>query len=139
MAGEQLRVIEGSEQGKRLSVDADLLIGRSAPEDEGRLGGDPEISRVHARIIRGGDGQLMVEDLGSANGTFVNRERIDAPRTLGAGDLVRVGKTLLQVTDSTGAVPEKTQPATVRPAEPATPHAAEPAEELVVTAGTGTG
>src|SRR5437660_12213633 len=82
MAGEQLRVIEGSEQDKRLSVDADLLIGRTAPEDEGRLGGDPEISRVHARISRGGDGQLMVEDLGSANGTFVNRERLDAPRTL---------------------------------------------------------
>ena len=48
MAGEQLRVTEGKEQGKLLGIDADLLIGRLAPEDEGRLGGDPEISRRHA-------------------------------------------------------------------------------------------
>ena len=82
MAGEQLRVTEGKERGTRLSVDADLLIGRVAPEDEGRLGDDPEISRRHAYVSRGADGQLTIEDLGSANGTFVNDERIDAPRTL---------------------------------------------------------
>ncbi len=33
MAGEQLRVTEGKERGKRLSVDADLLIGGVAPDD----------------------------------------------------------------------------------------------------------
>ena len=98
MAGEQLRVTEGKEQGKLVGIDADLLIGRLAPEDEGRLGGDPEISRRHARIARGADGQLAIEDLGSANGTFVNGTRIDAPRTLVAGDQVRVGKTVLEVT-----------------------------------------
>ncbi len=103
MAGEQLRVSEGKEQGRLLGIDADLLIGRLAPEDEGRLGGDPEISRRHARVARGADGQLAIEDLGSANGTFVNGTRIDAPRTLVAGDRVRVGKTVLEVTAAHGA------------------------------------
>ncbi len=103
MAGEQLRVTEGNERGKRLSVDADLLIGRVAPEDEGRLGEDPEISRRHAHVSRGADGQLTIEDLGSANGTFVNDERIDVPRTLAVGDVVKMGRTVLEVTDGSVA------------------------------------
>ncbi len=120
MAGEQLRVIEGKERGKRLSVDADLLIGRVAPEEEGRLGDDPEISRRHAHVSRGADGQLTIEDLGSANGTFVNDERIDAPRVLDLGDVVRVGKTVLEVTDRSGAVPEESRgPTAARAEEPA--------------------
>src|SRR5947208_3411160 len=114
MAGAQLQVMEGTELGKLLSIDADLLIGRLAPEDEGRLGGDPEISRRHARVSRGADGQLAIEDLGSANGTFVNDERIDAPRPLVAGDRIRVGRTVLEVTGVPGA----------RPSEPAAPPAA---------------
>jgi pSer/pThr/pTyr-binding forkhead associated (FHA) protein/tRNA A-37 threonylcarbamoyl transferase component Bud32 len=139
MAGEQLRVTEGKERGKRLSVDADLLIGRGAPEDDGRLGDDPEISRRHARVSRGADGQLTIEDLGSANGTFVNDERIDAPRTLDLSDVVRVGKTVLQVTDHSGAVPEKSRPLTRAPAGEPRSVTAEAADELVVTAGTAPG
>src|SRR5690349_23834682 len=105
MAVDQVRVTEGKQQGMILSVDVDLLIGRHAPEDEGRLGGDPEISRRHARVSRGADGQLAIEDLGSANGTFVNDQRIDAPRSLVAGDRVRVGRTVLEVTGVPGARP----------------------------------
>ena len=133
MVGDQVRVTEGKEQGKILSVDVDLLIGRHAPEDEGRLGGDPEISRHHARVSRGADGRLAIEDLGSANGTYVNGERIDAPQTLEHGDLIRVGKTVLEVTDGSG-VPAA-EPA---PSEP--PGAAVAAGGvLVVTAGNAIG
>src|SRR3954470_11799410 len=116
MAGEQLRVTEGNASGARLSVDADLFIGREAPNDEGKLGGDREISRRHARVSRGAEGILTIEDLKSANGTFVNGERIDGPRTLDVGDVVKMGQTVLQVTDASGAVPVA-------------------AEELVVTTG----
>jgi len=130
MAGEQLQVTEGKERGKRLAVDAELLIGRAAPEEDGKLGEDPEISRRHARVARAADGMLAVEDLGSANGTFVNGERIAAPRTLAPGDVVRVGKTVLQVTDVTSS-------ATHRVPQP--PGPAEAAEELLVTAGTAPG
>src|SRR5947209_4213828 len=120
MVGEQLRVIEGNERGKRLAIDGEMLIGRSAQDPDGRLGDDVEISRRHARFSRDVQGELMIEDLGSANGTFVNGERIAAPRKLQLGDEVRVGKTILQVTDSAGAAPEP-----------------EGAAELVVRAGEG--
>src|SRR5271154_7209814 len=135
MAGEQLRVTEGNERGKRLSVDADLLIGRVAPKEEGRLGEDPEISRRHAFLSRGTEGELTIDDLGSVNGTFVNDQRIDGPRTLLLGDVVRMGKMVLQVTDPSGAVPARTRVSTDAPeAEPA--DSPGPMEEvLVVTAG----
>src|SRR5215211_4339830 len=139
MAGEQLLVTEGKERGKRLSVDADLLIGRSAPEEDGRLGGDREISRRHGRVSRGPDGRLTIEDLGSSNGTFVNDEPIDAARTLDPGDVVRMGQTVLQVTDSSGAVPEQARPSAGVPTGEPPRVAAEAGEELLVTAGTAPG
>jgi pSer/pThr/pTyr-binding forkhead associated (FHA) protein len=134
MAGEQLRVIEGKERGKCLSVDADLLIGRSAPDDDGRLGDDPEISRRHARVSRGVDSQLTIEDLGSANGTFVNDLRIATPRILDLGDVIKVGRTVLRVTDPTGAVPGETRPPTEAPVGESSSESAQPGEELLVTA-----
>jgi pSer/pThr/pTyr-binding forkhead associated (FHA) protein len=139
MAGEQLRVTEGKARGKRLGVRTDLLIGRLAPEQDGRLGDDPVISRRHARVWRDADGQLTIEDLGSANGTFVNDERLGARRTLNLGDVIRVGTTVLQVTDPSGFVPEKSRRHTGSgPAEtPSVPLGA--GEALVVTAGTAEG
>ena len=64
-------------------VDRDsVLIGRASPADgivpEVDLGDLPEagtISRRHARLVRGGD-EVLLEDLGSANGTFINGERL---------------------------------------------------------------
>jgi pSer/pThr/pTyr-binding forkhead associated (FHA) protein/tRNA A-37 threonylcarbamoyl transferase component Bud32 len=97
MAAEQLRVTEGNESGKSLSVDGELVIGRASPDEDGRLGGDPEISRRHARVFRGSDGELGIEDLGSANGTFVNGQRIDRPRLLHRGDEVKMGQTVFEV------------------------------------------
>jgi pSer/pThr/pTyr-binding forkhead associated (FHA) protein/tRNA A-37 threonylcarbamoyl transferase component Bud32 len=135
MAGEQLRVTEGDARGERLVVEVDLLIGRAAEKSEGRLGDDPEISRRHAKASRGAQGELILEDLGSANGTFVNGERIDAPRTLHLGDVIRVGQTVLQVTDGAGRVPEPTRPGVAAP----TDTAAVPAEQLLVTDGAGKG
>jgi pSer/pThr/pTyr-binding forkhead associated (FHA) protein/predicted Ser/Thr protein kinase len=134
MANEQLRVRKGEERGRRLSVDAELLIGRVAPEEEGRLGGDAEISRRHAHVSRAPDGRLSIEDLGSANGTFVNDERIGAPRMLDLGDVVRMGKTVLQVTDRSGAVPANVETSVGAPVAEAAA-AAEAGEVLVVSAG----
>jgi pSer/pThr/pTyr-binding forkhead associated (FHA) protein/tRNA A-37 threonylcarbamoyl transferase component Bud32 len=115
MAADDLRVTEGEDRGRRLSVDAELLIGRTATEG---LGDDPELSRRHALVTRGADGALTIQDLGSANGTFVNDEPIDGPRTLRPGDVVRMGGTLLEVT---GDAPRGA------------------AHELVITAGAGEG
>ena len=131
MAGEQLRVTEGEGRGKTLEVDADLEIGRAAPDAEGRLGDDPLLSRRHSRISRSETGQLAIEDLGSANGTFVNEERIEAPRTLAVGDLVRVGQTVLEVTEASGGQPEPTRLEAV----PDVGLAAESGDQLLVTEG----
>src|SRR4051794_33536024 len=99
MAAEQLRVTEGKERGKVLSIDGPLLVGRSAPDEEGRLGGDREISRHHGRIARDAEGRLTVEDFGSSNGTFVNGEPVEGLRTLRPGDEIRMGATVMEVAD----------------------------------------
>jgi pSer/pThr/pTyr-binding forkhead associated (FHA) protein len=49
--------------------------------------GDPEVSRQHSRITRTPGGYVL-EDMGSTNGTFVNSERLAAPRVLREGDLI---------------------------------------------------
>ncbi|OAI38526.1 hypothetical protein AYO39_00915 [Actinobacteria bacterium SCGC AG-212-D09] len=138
MAGEQLRVTDGAERGKLLSVAADLLIGREAPEEAGKLGLDPELSRRHALVSRAGDGRLTIEDLGSANGTFVNDQRVDAARTLEVGDVIRVGRTVLGVTDSSGAG-EPSRAEAERPAAEPTVLNVGAGPVLVVTAGSAVG
>lgn len=55
---------------------------------------DRAVSRPHARITRQGD-QYVLEDLDSANGTWVNYEEIKGPRLLNDGDVIKVGKTVL--------------------------------------------
>jgi pSer/pThr/pTyr-binding forkhead associated (FHA) protein len=55
-----------------------------------------QISRRHA-IIRVSTAGATVEDLGSSNGTYVNRERITAPRALAPGDLLQLGEIRLTV------------------------------------------
>jgi pSer/pThr/pTyr-binding forkhead associated (FHA) protein len=139
MAGEQLRVTEGKARGTSLSVDIDLLIGRLAPEREGRLGDDPVISRRHARVSRSADGQLTIEDLGSANGTFVNDDRLDAPRTLDLGDVIRVGRTLLEVIAPADVVAGTSPPPTGSDLAEAPSTPADAGQELVVTAGAAAG
>ncbi len=86
----------GEREGARVVVGEELLLGR-AIEGEGCLGDDPKISRRHARITRGLAGCLIVEDLGSANGTFVNGSRLSAPRMVNVGDTIRIGNTELRV------------------------------------------
>jgi len=55
---------------------------------------DSSISTQHARITRTGD-SFTVEDLGSRNGTFVNGEKVSAPRALADNDVIRFGRVIL--------------------------------------------
>lgn len=57
---------------------------------------DTYVSQVHARLY-GEDGRWFVEDLGSTNGTFLNDRRVATPVPVHSGDVVRVGKTLLEL------------------------------------------
>jgi pSer/pThr/pTyr-binding forkhead associated (FHA) protein len=51
---------------------------------------------VHARIFER-DGAWWLEDLGSTNGTYVNRTRVSTPTAVGPGDEVRMGKATLEL------------------------------------------
>jgi pSer/pThr/pTyr-binding forkhead associated (FHA) protein len=94
MAGEMLRVVAGRATGLELPVDTELLLGRGA-DGPGTLAGDPELSRGHARLIRTGGGDLLVEDLGSTNGTRVNGSAV-TEHTLADGDTITVGDTTIR-------------------------------------------
>lgn len=83
----------GPEAGRRVELDLEVAIGR---QDGDLVVEDPEVSRRHAVLRRSG-GSVVVEDLDSTNGTFVNGERIRSPITVGPGDQVRVGNTMLEI------------------------------------------
>ena len=71
-----------------------LTVGRGGQNDVS-IEGDEFASARHVRVEPRRDG-VWVSDLGSTNGTFVNGVRIDRPRKLGQGDVVRVGETELR-------------------------------------------
>ena len=102
MADETLKITGGNAAGQTITLEQELVIGRSTP-GLGSLGGDSEISRVHARVFHDPSGRLMVEDLGSTNGTFVNCNRLSGQQALNPGDEVRVGQTTMSVEGGAGA------------------------------------
>lgn len=58
----------------------------------------PDVSERHA-ILTVRDGVVIIEDLHSANGTFVNGEEIDSAVTLDGGKIVQIGDCMLRVSD----------------------------------------
>ncbi|HEX2196010.1 MAG TPA: FHA domain-containing protein [Actinomycetota bacterium] len=89
-------VVEGASlKGQTFALTGELTIGRS-DQCNVKVEGDTYVSSVHARIYAR-DGSYMVEDLGSTNGTYLNRRRITAPAELQRGDRVKVGKTVLEM------------------------------------------
>jgi len=88
--GSGLLVVErGPNAGARFVLESDLTrVGRH-PESDIFLD-DITVSRRHAEFYRGPDGD-EVRDVGSLNGTYVNRERIEHVK-LKSGDVVQIGK-----------------------------------------------
>jgi pSer/pThr/pTyr-binding forkhead associated (FHA) protein len=85
---------EGPAAGSEQPLGGELTIGRE--QGAGMVIDDGGVSRLHARFTEE-NGAVVLEDLGSSNGTYVNGERISAPVELAAGDEVQVGGTVLQV------------------------------------------
>ncbi len=80
---------EGASAGRVVRIEEDLVtVGRR--EGSGIALTDPRVSRVHATIQRLA-GTLVVTDLGSSGGTFVNGDRIVGPKAVHHGDLVTFG------------------------------------------------
>ncbi len=71
---------------------------------------DPQVSRHHARLSWQG-GTYVVHDLDSANGTFVNEQRLTVPRRLQDGDVLRLGNTVFDVQLDVGMAPTQQVPA----------------------------
>lgn len=88
-------VVEGdAHKGKTFVLGSELTIGR-AENCTLRLD-DAYVSQMHARIFPRGD-QIVIEDLGSTNGTYLNRQRLTSPAELQRGDKVKIGKTVLEM------------------------------------------
>ncbi len=89
-AGSGLLVVKrGPNAGSRFLLDADVTTAGRHPESDIFLD-DVTVSRRHAEFAREGAG-FVVKDVGSLNGTYLNRERIDVA-SLAGGDEVQIGK-----------------------------------------------
>ncbi|MFP5297671.1 MAG: FHA domain-containing protein [Actinomycetota bacterium] len=90
-----LKVLEGEGlKGKTFTLDGELLVGRG--EKCQIVLSDTYASQVHARFFRQGE-QVMVEDMGSTNGTYLNRQKVTSPTEVYKGDRVKIGKTVLEL------------------------------------------
>jgi pSer/pThr/pTyr-binding forkhead associated (FHA) protein len=78
---------------------SELAVGRAV--DSGLVLDEPSLSRQHARLRRDLAGRIVVEDLGSSNGTFVNSRRVERGMAV-AGDTVRFGELRFRVEDEVG-------------------------------------
>ena len=85
-----LRLVSGPLSGKVVEIASTLRLGRH-PFNELSLA-DPGVSRYHCWILVR-DGIASVEDLASANGTFLNGQRLRLRQALKNGDRLRVGST----------------------------------------------
>jgi pSer/pThr/pTyr-binding forkhead associated (FHA) protein len=57
---------------------------------------DTFVSQIHARVFAR-DGQYLVEDLGSTNGTYLKRKKVTGPMVMQPGDRLQVGNTVLEL------------------------------------------
>jgi signal transduction histidine kinase/ActR/RegA family two-component response regulator len=89
----RLVCLAGRDYGRVYRVRRDVLIGRD--KNLQVQVDSPDVSRRHAHIWRGEDGQWLVEDLGSRNGTFLNSIPIQGRAQLSIGDRIQIGGSLL--------------------------------------------
>ena len=90
-AGSALLVVKrGPNAGSRFLLDRDLTTAGRHPDSDIFLD-DVTVSRRHVEFRRESGGGFSVYDVGSLNGTYVNRERIDSA-TLAGSDEVQIGK-----------------------------------------------
>jgi Inner membrane component of T3SS, cytoplasmic domain len=94
-APQQLLVTAGTLAGTSLDLaDQQITIGRS--NDATLVLHDDYASTQHARLFPR-DGQWLVEDLGSTNGTYLDRQKVTQPTPVPVGVPIRIGKTVLEL------------------------------------------
>jgi len=93
MARLVLEIVEGSDRGREVPLDREVEIGR---EDVALSLDDEQVSRRHASISPTASGVLLT-DLGSTNGTYVNDQPVHGERAIQAGDRIRFGLTVVEL------------------------------------------
>jgi hypothetical protein len=94
-APQQLLVTAGTLAGTSLGLaDQQITIGRA--NDATLVLNDDYASTRHARLFPQ-DGQWIVEDLGSTNGTYLDRQKVTQPTPVPVGVPIRIGKTVLEL------------------------------------------
>ncbi len=88
-----LLVLQGPDKGRRFELpDALALVGRESRQLPLT---DNTVSRRHCELFPTEDSSWVLKDLGSANGTWINGQRIERTAILKRGDQIRVGRTIL--------------------------------------------
>ena len=91
----QLAVVEpAAQQGRTFPLGQEVTVGRAAGCQVTL--DDTYASQIHARLFAR-DGQLFVEDLGSTNGTYLNRKKVQGPMVMERGDKLQVGDTVMEL------------------------------------------
>lgn len=91
----QLAVVEpAAQKGRTFPLGQEVTVGRAAGCQVTL--DDTYASQIHARLFAR-DGQLFVEDLGSTNGTYLNRTKVQGPMVMQRGDKLQVGNTVMEV------------------------------------------
>jgi pSer/pThr/pTyr-binding forkhead associated (FHA) protein len=94
-AGQALLVVQrGPNAGSKFLIDNDVTTAGRHPESDIFLD-DVTVSRRHAEFLREDD-RFLVKDVGSLNGTYVNRQRVEQAQ-LASGDELQIGKFKLTV------------------------------------------
>ncbi|MEU6365151.1 FHA domain-containing protein [Streptomyces sp. NPDC046931] len=95
-APSKLVVSEGSLTGTTVALQGQTItLGRA--HDSTIVLDDDYASSRHARIYPDRDGQWIVEDLGSTNGTYLDRTRLTTPTPIPLGAPIRIGKTVIEL------------------------------------------
>jgi pSer/pThr/pTyr-binding forkhead associated (FHA) protein len=90
-----LIVTAGALAGTRIALDGrPIMIGRA--DDSTLVLDDDYASTRHARISQSGDA-WYVEDLGSTNGTYLDRNKVSGPTRVPLGTAIRIGKTVIEL------------------------------------------
>ncbi|QDY77856.1 FHA domain-containing protein FhaB/FipA [Streptomyces qinzhouensis] len=92
----KLIVTEGTLTGTTVALQGQTIsLGRA--HDSTIVLDDDYASSRHARIYPDRDGQWIVEDLGSTNGTYLDRTRLTTPTPIPPGAPIRIGKTVIEL------------------------------------------
>src|SRR5204862_5415647 len=108
----ELFVLDGPDSGRTFTLGPQSVLGRD-PTSAVRLS-DEEVSRRHA-LVTIGEGKILVEDLGSSSGTYVDGARITKETEMHAGEFLKIGRTTLELRASRPGIDPEDLPATKVP------------------------